>query len=199
MLMLILLSCTAFVVETIPSMCCGRYDQVFRPTLPLQVVASSTAAAPYLGSSETHEVETWFQCYECHAFSTMGLAAFYPVIVSTCLKHKFVLQIWQVIEVVCVSAFTVEYAGRLLLCPTWHGNKAGTMLHSSHTWGIVAETFSRVRFIFQPLNIIDLAAILPFYLQEVSAPNQTCVCVCVCACVRACVCACVCVRARALS
>ena len=28
-LLLIILSCTAFVVETIPSMCCGRYDQIW--------------------------------------------------------------------------------------------------------------------------------------------------------------------------
>lgn len=28
-LILILLSCTAFVVETVPSMCCGRYDHIW--------------------------------------------------------------------------------------------------------------------------------------------------------------------------
>lgn len=45
------------------------------------------------------------------------------------------------IEVFCVVMFTIEYVLRSLCCPVWR------------------------KFVLQPLNLIDLAAILPFFLE----------------------------------
>mmetsp|Transcript_9986 Transcript_9986/g.24134 ORF Transcript_9986/g.24134 Transcript_9986/m.24134 type:complete len:573 (-) Transcript_9986:93-1811(-) len=106
-LLLITLSCTAFVVETISSMCCGRYDAV-----------------------------------------------------------------WENIEVVCVSAFTIEYIARIVACPVWACGDASSMFN----WGknattfdkVMREVFARCRFFWRPLNLVDCAAILPFYITLAS-------------------------------
>uniref|UniRef100_A0A7S0VUQ9 Ion transport domain-containing protein n=1 Tax=Hemiselmis tepida TaxID=464990 RepID=A0A7S0VUQ9_9CRYP len=106
-LLLITLSCTAFVVETIPSMCCGRYDDV-----------------------------------------------------------------WENIEVVCVMAFTVEYIARIVVCPVWACGDASSMFNwSTHVTArdtFMQELFARCRFFWRPLNLVDCAAILPFYITLAS-------------------------------
>ena len=50
---------------------------------------------------------------------------------------------WNTIETVCVIIFTVEYLTRLIVSP------------------------SPLRFVIEPLNVIDLAAILPFYVTKI--------------------------------
>lgn len=56
-------------------------------------------------------------------------------------------------EIFSVLIFTIEYAGRILVCkqnPNYSNIK-----------------YSRIRFIFTPMMLIDLAAILPFFLPFV--------------------------------
>eukprot|EP00283_Hemiselmis_rufescens_P021090 CAMPEP_0173441370 /NCGR_PEP_ID=MMETSP1357-20121228/23921_1 /TAXON_ID=77926 /ORGANISM="Hemiselmis rufescens, Strain PCC563" /LENGTH=396 /DNA_ID=CAMNT_0014406947 /DNA_START=13 /DNA_END=1200 /DNA_ORIENTATION=- len=106
-LLLITLSCTAFVVETIPAMCCGRYDNV-----------------------------------------------------------------WENIEIVCVMAFTVEYLARIMVCPIWACGDDSSIFNwqKDQTTGdkFLQELFARCRFFWRPLNLVDCAAILPFYITLAS-------------------------------
>jgi voltage-gated potassium channel len=56
-------------------------------------------------------------------------------------------------EVFSVTIFTIEYAGRILVCkqdPKYQGKR-----------------FARLRFVLTPMMLIDLAAILPFFLPFV--------------------------------
>jgi len=55
------------------------------------------------------------------------------------LKREY-LTIFNTIELICIIWFTLEYCVRLLSCP------------------------QKFRFLYQPLNLIDLVAILPFYV-----------------------------------
>lgn len=55
------------------------------------------------------------------------------------LKREY-LAIFNTIELICIIWFTLEYCVRLLSCP------------------------QKFRFLYQPLNVIDLVAILPFYV-----------------------------------
>jgi len=114
-LILITLSCTAFVVETIPAMCCGRYDHV-----------------------------------------------------------------WENIEVVCVAAFTIEYIARLIVCPVWACGDENSLFNwhvptsrteENGTDRAMRELFCRCRFFWKPLNLVDCAAILPFYVTA-ALPNS---------------------------
>jgi len=52
--------------------------------------------------------------------------------------------VWDVVEVVCTVVFTLEYLFRMLVCDV-----AGTPV---------------LKFVRKPMNLVDLAAILPFYL-----------------------------------
>ena len=52
------------------------------------------------------------------------------------------------LETVCIMVFTVEYVLRILTCTT---------------------SMSLVSFIFAPMNVIDLVAILPYYLDLILA------------------------------
>lgn len=97
-LTLILLSCCAFVVETIPAYCCGRYDNIFSN-----------------------------------------------------------------IELVCVIAFTLEYMARLVVVPASVDNEG--LFACEDEDGFKAELLTRVRFFLKPFNIVDFAAIFPWYLE----------------------------------
>ena len=55
------------------------------------------------------------------------------------LKREY-LAVFNTIELICIIWFTLEYCVRLLSCP------------------------QKFRFLYQPLNVIDLVAILPFYV-----------------------------------
>ena len=57
--------------------------------------------------------------------------------------HEYSEEILEIIEIVVVSIFTVEYVLRFLVCPT-----------------------GRCAFVLSPLNMVDLLAILPFYLEQ---------------------------------
>ena len=119
-LLLITLSCTCFVIETIPSMCCGRYDLV-----------------------------------------------------------------WSTIENLCVSAFTAEYLARLLVCPVWSNPNRGSIFNwvmdedvaaNPKSWTfldrVMLELTARLRFFFKILNLVDCAAILPFYISMAMPDGQ---------------------------
>ena len=57
---------------------------------------------------------------------------------------------FQTFEIISVLIFTVEYVGRIIVCkqnPNFKNAK-----------------FTRIRFIFTPMMLVDLAAILPFFL-----------------------------------
>eukprot|EP00283_Hemiselmis_rufescens_P015000 CAMPEP_0173467600 /NCGR_PEP_ID=MMETSP1357-20121228/75359_1 /TAXON_ID=77926 /ORGANISM="Hemiselmis rufescens, Strain PCC563" /LENGTH=494 /DNA_ID=CAMNT_0014435751 /DNA_START=45 /DNA_END=1526 /DNA_ORIENTATION=- len=104
---LIMLSCSCFVVETMPELCCGRFDHV-----------------------------------------------------------------WNPIETICIAAFTFEYVSRFLLCPIDYGTEGNLhlMQQASRVYAQMepmwADHFrSRLRFIWSPLNVVDVVAILPFYID----------------------------------
>ena len=62
-------------------------------------------------------------------------------------------------EVLSIAVFTIEYLGRVWSCiesPTYRGAVRG-----------------RVRFFFQPLSLIDLAAVAPFYLPFLGVDLRT--------------------------
>jgi len=56
-------------------------------------------------------------------------------------------KLWLMLEVLCTLVFTVEYACRLAVC-----GEAG---------------LSRLRFVIAPLNLFDLMAVLPFYVDTI--------------------------------
>lgn len=114
MLTLIVASCSAFVIETLPQMCCGRYDYI-----------------------------------------------------------------WNPLEQVCIAFFSFEFCARFLACPLHYGltGKAAVRVQAlaaeveNHTarrmnrrWVDLALR-ARARFLMTFLNIVDLVAILPFYIE----------------------------------
>jgi hypothetical protein len=81
---------------------------------------------------------------------------------------------WGTIEVICVVSFAVEYFSRLIICPTWvyrDPNCWGTWLRPEKTDKdkVVAEICARGRFIMQPMNIVDICAILPVMIEWMAA------------------------------
>ncbi|MBU7018335.1 MAG: ion transporter [Theionarchaea archaeon] len=78
------------------------------------------------------------------------LAVILETVESLSLQYQ---QIFTTFEIISVAVFTVEYVLRLMVCT------AGTK--DAHP---VTE---RIRFIIKPMSLIDLLAILPFYLPVV--------------------------------
>jgi hypothetical protein len=81
---------------------------------------------------------------------------------------------WGAIEVVCVVAFAIEYFSRLFICPSWvyrDPNCWGTWLRPEKRDKdrVVAEICARGRFIMQPMNIVDICAILPVMIEWMAA------------------------------
>jgi hypothetical protein len=82
---------------------------------------------------------------------------------------------WFQIEVMCIAAFSLEYFLRLLVCPKW----AYTGEMHVFTWLVpnladfddpfMMEIFARFRFCLQPMNMVDLIAILPTLIQWMMA------------------------------
>ena len=76
------------------------------------------------------------------------------------------------IEAVCVVAFTFEYLARLSVVPAAVDNEG--WFACAETSGVKAELLTRVRFFFKVLNLVDFAAIFPFYLTlAVEASGST--------------------------
>eukprot|EP00284_Hemiselmis_tepida_P016058 CAMPEP_0174929326 /NCGR_PEP_ID=MMETSP1355-20121228/27142_1 /TAXON_ID=464990 /ORGANISM="Hemiselmis tepida, Strain CCMP443" /LENGTH=549 /DNA_ID=CAMNT_0016175521 /DNA_START=43 /DNA_END=1688 /DNA_ORIENTATION=+ len=77
--------------------------------------------------------------------------------------------IFYVLEVVCVIIFTIEYVIRLVAMPTFEKEVAEDGATDTpdkvETWG----AYLRVRLVFmrQTMNMVDLMAILPFYIEEI--------------------------------
>eukprot|EP00928_Gymnodinium_smaydae_P039375 TRINITY_DN26913_c0_g1_i1.p1 TRINITY_DN26913_c0_g1~~TRINITY_DN26913_c0_g1_i1.p1 ORF type:complete len:841 (-),score=75.29 TRINITY_DN26913_c0_g1_i1:205-2727(-) len=67
-----------------------------------------------------------------------------------------------VLEIVCVSLFTLDYLARITVVHTALPRECGVSV--KHECTPLSLTWIYVR---QPMNVIDLAAILPFYLQTV--------------------------------
>jgi voltage-gated potassium channel len=65
------------------------------------------------------------------------------------------LDLFDLIEIVVVIAFTVEYAGRIWAAP------------EHPRFVLYSPMHARLRYMISPLALIDLAAILPFYLAFV--------------------------------
>ncbi len=57
------------------------------------------------------------------------------------------------LEIVCVAIFTFEYLARLFTC------------HASPDWGEGGALLRMCRYVRHPLNMIDVVAILPSYLE----------------------------------
>lgn len=67
---------------------------------------------------------------------------------------------WDIIETVCISLFTVEYFLKLFSVPSGLLSGYGWRRQLASTW----------RFVRQWLNIVDLIAILPFYIEVAASP-----------------------------
>jgi len=84
------------------------------------------------------------------------------------------LPAFDMIEIVCVMFFTVEYVVRVLTCSSMpqgyitgdiedmirHGFLCG--LFSKESWIHLSKTY---HFVMKPLNLLDLVAILPWYIE----------------------------------
>ena len=94
-------------------------------------------------------------------------------------------QYWLRIEEVCIAFFTLEYIVRFCACPMTFGVQehtpaykramhAGTYLvaHPDQRWNRIVlkeQLKCRLRFLVGPLNVIDLVAIVPFYIELILA------------------------------
>jgi len=88
---------------------------------------------------------------------------------------------WGGIEQVCIVFFTLEYLLRFCACPVTFGAQEHTpafkramyaenylIAHPEQKWNpVIAKELlkSRLRFMYGPLNLIDIVAILPYYIE----------------------------------
>jgi hypothetical protein len=82
--------------------------------------------------------------------------------------------IFKTIETICVTIFTIEYLGKLFLCHAAPVDKQPVIDEKGHMqaaagnsthWENMKRTFDWFR---APMNIIDLLAILPYYIQLIT-------------------------------
>eukprot|EP00929_Paragymnodinium_shiwhaense_P030809 TRINITY_DN17389_c1_g2_i2.p1 TRINITY_DN17389_c1_g2~~TRINITY_DN17389_c1_g2_i2.p1 ORF type:complete len:805 (-),score=118.37 TRINITY_DN17389_c1_g2_i2:154-2568(-) len=71
-----------------------------------------------------------------------------PLTIEACQPKP--LEIFKTIEVACILGFTLEYLGRVAL------------VHSVHPESALTATLS---YIEQPMNLLDLVAVVPFYVE----------------------------------
>eukprot|EP00300_Choanocystis_sp_HF-7_P013438 c18298_g1_i5.p1 GENE.c18298_g1_i5~~c18298_g1_i5.p1 ORF type:complete len:480 (+),score=135.16 c18298_g1_i5:286-1725(+) len=78
-------------------------------------------------------------------------------------------EVWRVIEVVCVAIFTVELVSRFVILPELAEDRDSFLGRSLGGVGIWIN--SRSKFFGSPFNLIDLLAVLPFYIDLLN-PNS---------------------------
>jgi len=81
-----------------------------------------------------------------------------------------VLKIFETLEAICVAIFSMEYGMRLVLSPFSRTElldyeKILEYVTEHEEWNIPNRSERLFRFVMQPMNIIDLFAIAPFYLE----------------------------------
>lgn len=92
---------------------------------------------------------------ECELLKASGL----PLTVDACEPDSD--PIFWYVELICIFIFTLEYLVRV------------SMYHSLLSGGGVSLLVGTLRFMSQPLNVIDILAILPFYLGLIVRKGST--------------------------
>jgi hypothetical protein len=124
-------------------------------------------------SLENPSISTWGYLFAMFIF-IMIIVSTLSFVLET-MRDLYDFAPWFRIEVMCITAFSFEYFLRLLVCPKWA--YTGDMHHV--TWLVpsladfddpfMMEIFARFRFCLQPMNLVDLIAILPTLVQWMMA------------------------------
>lgn len=85
------------------------------------------------------------QCFSIFIVFTIFLSITGFVLETVPDVYNFSPVLWMVVEMMCTGIFSVEFGLRLFVC-----DEAGS---------------SRLRFLCTPLNLFDLVAVLPFYIE----------------------------------
>jgi len=104
----------------------------------------------------------------CSCFIIGTLPEFQHSACETCEPEQF--EVFDVLESICVSLFTVEYMVRLVLAPSCRSelldlDKTIDMVTELETIVIPSPAMRLVSFVAQPMNIIDLLVIFPWYVD----------------------------------
>eukprot|EP00301_Raphidiophrys_heterophryoidea_P021882 c6179_g1_i1.p1 GENE.c6179_g1_i1~~c6179_g1_i1.p1 ORF type:complete len:639 (-),score=147.78 c6179_g1_i1:242-2089(-) len=76
--------------------------------------------------------------------------------------------VWDNIEAFCISIFTFEFGSRLLLAPRLFPALSPSLRHR-----VQAVAGSKLSFVLQPFSLIDLIAILPYYVGKFGDSSNT--------------------------
>eukprot|EP00802_Teleaulax_amphioxeia_P008138 Tamp_08146.p1 GENE.Tamp_08146~~Tamp_08146.p1 ORF type:complete len:600 (+),score=92.68 Tamp_08146:391-2190(+) len=114
-LTLILVSCVAFVVETIPSYCCGRYETLFSTIETVCVVAFTFEyMARFVVVPTSMHNDGWFTCTETEGTKAEVLA-----------RIRFFVQVFNLVDFLAIFPFY------LTLIVSASGSSAGTPMQST--------------------------------------------------------------------
>jgi hypothetical protein len=101
-----------------------------------------------------HEVTNTTKCTQLIAEYNNNTAASPSEITVREACEPKPLEVFYTIETVCITIFTIEYIPRIL-----------TVSSAMDSSGIVSSISDTVGYMCQPMNVIDLAAIVPFYIE----------------------------------